>query len=287
MPGFFIFIAQSLFMAIKLKDPAARPLGIFDSGIGGLTVANAVSQLLPQESIVYFGDTAHLPYGDKSPDAIRKWSAVITDFLLSHQCKMIIIACNTISSVAFEHVKKIAGKHAVVVNVIDPVVEYIAAQNTLKHVGVIGTKATVRSDVYALKLHEKRKKLTVSSLATPLLAPMIEEGFFNNKISKTIINDYLSRPKLKNIDSLVLACTHYPLIRTEIEQFYKGKATIFDTAQIVAHHVQWLLDENNLLHTGKKQKHHFYVSDYTPAFEQSTRLFFKGKIVLEKKDLWK
>lgn len=274
-------------MAVKQKDPAARPLGIFDSGIGGLTVANAISQLLPEESLVYFGDTAHLPYGDKSPDAIRKWSGVITEFLLEHNCKMIVIACNTISSVAFEHVKKVAGKRAIVVNVIDPVVNYISAQASLKHVGVIGTKATIRSNVYEEKLHAQKKKLTVSSLATPLLAPMIEEGFFNNKISRTIINDYLSRPKLKNIDSLVLACTHYPLIRREIEQFYKGKAIIFDTAQIVAHHVEWLLDENNLLSSGKKGKHHFYVSDYTPAFEQSTRLFFKGKIVLEKKDLWK
>lgn len=287
MLGFSIFIPLPAPMATKTKNLSSCPLGIFDSGIGGLTVASAVNELMPDESIVYFGDTAHLPYGDKSPDAIRKWSGVITEFLLEHQCKMIIIACNTISSVAFEHVKKIAAKQAIVVNVIDPVVEYISAQPLLKNVGVIGTKATIRSNVYAEKIQVKNKKLAVSSLATPLLAPMIEEGFFNNKISKTIINDYLSRPKLKHIDSLILACTHYPLIRREIEQYYKGKAIIFDTAHIVAHQVQWLLDENNLFHTGKKAKHRFYVSDFTPAFEQSTRLFFKGKISLEKKNLWK
>jgi glutamate racemase len=274
-------------MAARKKNPSANPLGIFDSGIGGLTVASAVNALLPDESIVYFGDTAHLPYGDKSPDAIRKWSGVITEFLLDHHSKMIIIACNTISSVAYEHVKKIASRHAQVVNVIDPVVDYICAQPALKHVGVIGTKATIRSNVYEEKLKSKKKSLAVSSLATPLLAPMIEEGFFNNKISKTIIHDYLSRPKLKKIDSLVLACTHYPLIRREIEQYYKGSVTIFDTAQIVAHQVQWLLEENDLLHSGKRMKHRFYVSDFTPAFEQSTKLFFKGRISLEKKNLWK
>jgi glutamate racemase len=274
-------------MAARKKELSANPLGIFDSGIGGLTVANAIHQILPEETLVYFGDTAHLPYGDKSPDAIRKWSGIITEFLLDHHSKMIIIACNTISSVAYDHVKKIASKHVPVVNVIDPVVDYICAQTSLKHVGVIGTKATIRSNVYEEKIKSKKKTLTVNSLATPLLAPMIEEGFFNNKISKTIIHDYLSRPKLKKIDSLVLACTHYPLIRSEVEQFYKGRVTIFDTAQIVAHHVQWLLDERNLLHTGKRSKHRFYVSDFTPAFEQSTRLFFKGRISLEKQNLWK
>lgn len=272
-------------MAVKL--PSSQPVGIFDSGIGGLTVANAVHTLLPQESLIYFGDTAHLPYGDKSPESIRKWSAAIAEFLAGFKCKMIIIACNTISSVAVDAVKKQVGSSVHVVNVIDPVVDYVSAQTALKHVGVIGTKATIRSDVYPEKLKHLRKRITVSSLATPLLAPMIEEGFFNNKISKTIINDYLSRPKLKNIDSLILACTHYPLIRPEIEQYYKGKAVIFDTAQIVAQQVQWTLDEHNLLNKSKAGKHRFYISDYTPAFEQSTRIFFKGKIQLEQKNLWK
>ena len=273
-------------MALK-KDLSSRPLGIFDSGIGGLTVANAVHELLPNETLIYFGDTAHLPYGDKSPEAIKKWSAVISDFLLTFDCKMIIIACNSISSVAFEVVKKHVGNRAIVVNVIDPIVDYVSAQKALKNVGVIGTKATIRTEMYAKKLKEKKNKLTVSSLATPLLAPMIEEGFFNNKISKTIINDYLSRPKLAKIDSLILGCTHYPLIRPEIEQFYKGKVVIFDSAQIVAHHVQWLLDEHKLLNQEKAKKHRFYISDFTPAFEQSTKMFFKGKVTLEQKNLWK
>ncbi|MBL0095811.1 MAG: glutamate racemase [Bacteroidetes bacterium] len=267
--------------------PSSRPLGIFDSGIGGLTVANAIHELMPNETLIYFGDTAHLPYGDKSPEAIRKWSVVISDFLLSFNCKAIVIACNSISSVAYDTVKKHVGNKAIVINVIDPVVDYVSAQAGTKNVGVIGTKATIKSDVYAAKLKARSKKIGVSSLATPLLAPMIEEGFFNNKISKTIINDYLSRPKLKNIDSLILGCTHYPLIRPEIEQYYKGRVQIFDSARIVAHHVQWVLDEQQLLHQGKAGKHRFFISDFTSSFEMSTKIFFKGKVKLEQKNLWK
>ncbi|MEP7264562.1 MAG: glutamate racemase [Bacteroidota bacterium] len=269
----------------KISD--IRPLGIFDSGIGGLTVANAVHQLLPGETLVYFGDTAHLPYGDKSPEAIRKWSVAISDFLMTHNCKMLIIACNSISSVAFDAVKKHIGNKAIVVNVIAPVVEYVAHHKKYKKVGVIGTKATIKSDVYAKKITALNKKIVVASQATPLLAPMIEEGFFNNKISRTIINDYLSRPRLKNIDSLILGCTHYPLIRPEIEQFYRKKISIVDSAEIVALHIRSLLVKHHLLNTGKARKHHFYISDYTVSFEQSTKIFFSGKVKLEKKNLWK
>jgi glutamate racemase len=265
----------------------SRPLGIFDSGIGGLTVASAVSEILPGETLIYFGDTAHLPYGDKSPEAIRKWSVAISDFLMEHDCKMLIIACNSISSVAFEAVRKHIGNRSIVVNVIDPVAEYVSRDKSNKRIGVIGTKATIKSDVYAKKITSLNKKLQVASLATPLLAPMIEEGFFNNKISRTIINDYLSRQKLKDIDTLILGCTHYPLIRPEIEQFYKKKAFIVDSAEIVAKHVRSLLTKHKLLNEGKARKHHFYISDYTNSFEQSTKIFFKGKVKLEKKNLWK
>jgi len=273
-------------MAIAKTD-ASRPLGIFDSGIGGLTVANAIHALLPNETLIYFGDTAHLPYGDKSTEAIKKWSVIIADFLLEYNCKAIVIACNSISSVAFEEVRKHVGKKALVLNVIDPVVDFVCDQTKSKHVGIIGTKATIKSEVYPKKILDKSKKKTVTSLATPLLAPMIEEGFFNNKISKTIINDYLSRPKLKNIDSIILGCTHYPLIRPEIEQFYKGRVQILDSAGIVAEHVRDVLQSKKLLSTKKAKKHLFFISDFTSSFEQSTKIFFKGKIKLEQKNLWK
>jgi len=272
-------------MMSKKSVAAQRPIGVFDSGIGGLTVANAIQRHLPGESLIYFGDTAHLPYGDKSPEAIRSYGIRISDFLMEKNVKMIVIACNTASSIAYEAVKKHAGKNAIVVNVIDPVVKAVTSGKNYR-IGVIGTKATIKSDVYAQKILKENRKLEVSSLATPLLAPMIEEGFFNNRISSTIIHSYLSRPRIKKIDSLILACTHYPLIRPEIEKYYKKKINIIDSADIVGRYVKAVLTDRKLLNSGKKGRHFFYVSDYTKSFEKSTKLFFKGKVKLSKKNLW-
>ena len=260
------------------------PLGIFDSGIGGLTVAHAISKLLPSESFIYFGDTAHLPYGEKSPEAINRYATKIADFLVQKKCKMIVIACNTASSLAFETVKKHAPGIKVI-NVIDPVAELVANLFHDCRIGVIGTKATIKSDVYKKKIHHLNPTIEVTSQATPLLAPMIEEGFFNNNISRTIINSYLSKGKLKNIDALILACTHYPLIRAEIEEYYRNKTTVIDSAEIVAMSVKSSLLGLGLMSDRKIGRHHFYVSDYTSAFEKSTRYFFKGKLKLELKEL--
>ena len=275
-------------MAIKNKqDIPSNPIGIFDSGIGGLTVANAIQKVLPNEELIYFGDTAHLPYGDKSPDSIKYYAIRICQFLLERKCKMIVIACNTASSLAYEAVKDFVGGKVPVVNVIDPVVEYVTSKKNLKRVGVIGTKGTIKSDIYARKLKAKNKKIDVSSLATPLLAPMIEEGFFDNKISRSIIGSYLASRKLVKIDSLILACTHYPLIRPEVEEYYKDKVDIIDTAGVVANHVKHLLQKEKLLSKKKTPKHNFYVSDFTKSFEDSTRFFFRNKIHLEKVNFWK
>ena len=266
---------------------ASDPIGIFDSGIGGLTVANAIQRVLPKESIIYFGDTTHLPYGDKSADSIKYYAIRISQFLLKHHAKMIVIACNTASSLAYETVKDFVDGQVPVINVIDPVVDIVAAQKNLSKVGVIGTKGTIKSDIYAKKLKAKNKKLDVASLATPLLAPMIEEGFFNNKISRSIIGSYLANRKLKKIDSLILACTHYPLIKQEIDEYYSQKINIIDSAGVVADHVKKVLSENKLLATNQKPKHRFYVSDFTNSFEESTKNFFKTKIQLEEIEMWK
>jgi glutamate racemase len=263
----------------------SNPIGIFDSGIGGLTVASAIHNLLPKESLIYYGDTAHFPYGEKSSDSLKYYAIRITQFLLRHQCKMIVIACNTASSVAYETVKDFAGAIPVV-NVIDPVVEEIVKDKASLKIGVIATKGTIKSDVYARKIKSLNKKIQVESVATPLLAPMIEEGFFNNKISRTVIGSYLSKPKLKKIDSLVLACTHYPLIRPEIEEFYNKEVHIFDSADIVARHVRETLKKNKFLASNRKPKMRFYVSDFTKSSEASTRLFFGSRIHLEEMNIW-
>ncbi len=276
-------------MAIKksTKNKSTSPIGIFDSGIGGLTVANAIQKVMPGESLIYFGDTAHLPYGDKSPDSIKYYGIRIAQFLLDKNCKMIVIACNTASALAYEAVKDFVNGRVPVINVIDPVVDCIVNNKNAKRVGVIGTKGTIKSDIYPKRIKAKNKSIEVSSLATPLLAPMIEEGFFNNRISRSIIGSYLSSRKLAKIDSLILACTHYPLIRAEVEEFYKKKIEIIDTAGVVADKVKTVLKEKNILSKNKKAKHHFFVSDFTKSFEESTRYFFKNKIHLEKVDFWK
>jgi len=265
----------------------SQAIAIFDSGIGGLTVAKAINQLLPNEQLIYFGDTAHLPYGDKSAENIQYFSQRIAEFLLEKECKCIVIACNTASSVAFEKVLEIVNGKIPVFNVIDPVVAFISENNNYKKIGVIGTKGTIKSNIYERKIAENLPHLEVVSLATPLLAPMIEEGFFNNSISKTIIKNYLCYPDFSDIDAIVLACTHYPLIKEDVNDFFNSKVNILDTANIVAQFVMNKLSEIKILTDDYQPKqHHFYVSDYTDSFQQSAKIFFKEKINLEKANIW-
>ena len=263
-----------------------RPIGIFDSGIGGLTVANAINQILPNEQLIYFGDTAHLPYGDKSAESIKHYAEKITDFLLDQDCKMVIIACNTASSVAFKNVEKHTKGRAIAVNVIDPIVEYVATKFKKGKVGVIGTKGTINSRVYVRKIQSLNKTLKVTSLATPLLAPMIEEGYYNNYISQTIINSYLSKKSLANIKALILACTHYPLIKPEIESYYQNRVSIIDSAEIVAEDVKKKLIGKTAAPSKRRLKHRFYVSDFTGSFEKSTKIFFQNKPHLDEARIW-
>jgi glutamate racemase len=269
-----------------LSSLADQPIGIFDSGVGGLTVANAILQVLPNEHIIYFGDTAHLPYGDKSPDTIRQYVKEIGVFLLSQNCKVIIIACNSASSVAYDSLVEVVGKQAIVINVIDPVVTYILKKG-YKQVGVIGTRATIGSDVYRKKIYKVDSDITVHSLATPLLAPMIESGFFNGQISRLVIEKYLQDENLKDIDTLVLACTHYPLIKKEIEAFYSGKQVeIVASNEVVAQYVKELLTAKGLTNSSATPgKHKFYVSDYTESFDKTTRIFYGSQVQLEQVSL--
>jgi glutamate racemase len=265
---------------------SSQPIGIFDSGIGGLTVAHAIRNLLPGESMIYFGDTAHLPYGDKSEAAIQAYSIKIADVLLKKGCKVIVIACNSASSAAYELLKEYVRKDTHIINVIDPMVEYVLEQYPDKHIGLIGTKRTVQSDVYSRKITEAHKNISVHALATPLLAPMIEEGFFNNQISHEIIAQYLSDPCLAEIDALILACTHYPLIIREIDQFYQGNMTILDSSRIIAIALKKYLEKEGLFNTTATPEQHFLVSDYTESFEASARMFFHETVHLEKHALW-
>jgi glutamate racemase len=268
-------------------DPT-QPIGIFDSGIGGLTVARAVKDLLPNETSVYFGDTAHLPYGDKSASTIQAYSVKIADVLLQKKCKIILIACNSASSAAFELIRDYCGSRAKVFDVINPMVDRVQNEFIDKHIGLIGTKQTVNGGVYAKKIKDLSEGMKFSSLATPLLVPMIEEGFFENKISHEIIQQYLSDASLTEVETLILGCTHYPIIKEEIKSILsemKREVEVADSAETVAQSLKSYLTERNLLNTTPDEDH-FLVSDLTPSFEKASRLFFGEKIKLEKYQLW-
>jgi glutamate racemase len=236
--------------------------------------------------MVYFGDTAHLPYGDKSEAAIQAYSIKIADVLLSKGCKVIVIACNSASSAAYELLKEYV-RTTKIINVIDPMVNLVIENYPGQKIGLIGTKRTIQSGIYSKKIEESQKNITLESLATPLLAPMIEEGFFDNQISHEIIAQYLNDPTLQHINALILACTHYPLIKKEIDSFYKGRLPILDSTEVVAAALKRYLEENDLLNSNSANvTHQFLVSDYTASFEASTRLFFQKQVHLDTHPLW-
>ncbi|MDQ8750922.1 glutamate racemase [Elizabethkingia miricola] len=262
-----------------------QPIGVFDSGVGGLTVAKEIKRLLPNEDLIYFGDTKHLPYGEKSKEAIVEYSTKITNFLLEQNCKAIVIACNTATANALKEVLELVAGKVPVIDVINPVAEKVAYE-IHTNVGVIATKATVNSGLYRKSIRKHNKFIKVDELATPLLVPAIEEGFKNHPITHAIIYNYLSNNKLKNIETLILGCTHYPLLLDEIKQYYGNRVRVIDSPNIVANQLKIILDKYHLLNEqNHTSSYHFYLSDITKNFEKISRKFFGNKISLELKVL--
>ncbi|MGB0166357.1 MAG: glutamate racemase [Luteibaculum sp.] len=265
------------------------PIGILDSGIGGLTVANAIRQKLPNECIYYFGDTAHLPYGDKSAESIRQYTTSISKFLVQKGCKVVVIACNTASSYAAKAAEE-ANPGIKIIDVVSPAIAYAEKHLGEKSIGIIGTKGTIDSRIYPRRIKQVLPQAKVKSMATPLLASMVEEGFFNNNISAAVINAYLSSHHLRGINALFLACTHYPLIKKEIENFYqsaKKPVSVYDNAELTASAVKKYLDEKKLSNPNPASlEDHFMVSDYTKSFEKATQLFFGEQVKLEEVRIW-
>lgn len=259
-----------------------QPLGIFDSGIGGLTIASALIKCLPSEDILYYGDTAHLPYGDKSPELVREYAARITEFLLENNCKMLVIACNTASAFAFDFLQEKYGHKLEIIDVINPLVRNLQEHNGLKNIGVIGTRGTIASGVYVDKIKARMPNVDVFCKETPLLAPMIESGFFNDKISKEIIESYLDDPLFEKLDAFLLACTHYPLIKKEIQAFFGPKVEVFDSTDFTQKAVLKRLQKANLLNKKtEKGRHRFFLSDNTASFGATAKILFGSEIESE------
>jgi len=261
----------------------SQPIGIFDSGIGGLTVMHAVAQKLPHENIIYFGDTAHLPYGDKSASTIQHYCQHIIEFLLAQNCKCILIACNSASAAAYEYFYDEVSRDALFMSVIEPMVAYLAAHYHNKTIGLIGTKQTVDSDIFAKKLNMLPNQLALKSLATPLLVPLIEEQWDQDvQVMDAVLARYLNNNALADIQALILACTHYPIIKARIYDFYQQKIPVLDAAEITADALCAKLAEHTLCNPqqafGSQQ---FYVSDLTPAFVRMANHFFGSPVILK------
>jgi len=268
------------------KNTATHPIGIFDSGIGGLTVTRSIIKLLPHENIIYFGDTAHHPYGEKSAAAIQSYAIKISNMFLEQKCKLILIACNSASSAAYDLLKEYVGSQAQVMNVIDPLVYWLGEKYLHKKIGLIGTKATVNSNIYKKKIEELNIGINLSSYPTNLLASAIEE-FGNHEVVNNLLRVYLDHPSLKDIEALILACTHYPIVKDQIAAFYNHKIDIIDSSDIVALAVKSRLEELKLLNKDQAGRRNFYISDNNLAsFSAGTKLFFDEEITLEPYPLW-
>lgn len=259
-------------------------IGIFDSGIGGLTVVREVLQKLPQYRIAYFGDTARSPYGTKSQKTIIEYATEDTEFLLSQGAKIIIVACNSASSLAFESLKK---RFTIpIFEVIHPAVEKALRLTRKQRIGVIGTRATIGSGIYERLFKEARAELQVFSQACPLLVPLVEEGWLKRPETKRIVRKYLFSLKMKQIDTLVLGCTHYPLLKPIIQAKMGRQVEVIDSSQEVALWVKGYLEKNpevagSLTPAAEQDGHRFFVSDLTPNFENIASQFLGRPICLE------
>lgn len=274
----------------RVETVSSAPIGIFDSGMGGLTVAKSIVNTLPNENLIYFGDTLHLPYGDKSRNAIESYSLRICDFLIERNCKLIMVACNSASAAAFETIKQHV-KNIPLLNVIDPIIHFFKENAQYNKIGLIATRQTVSSNAYQSKFKEAGIKVDLKALAAPLLVPLIEFGYCRSHVMDTVIKDYLSSEAISDIDALILGCTHYPLVKDKIRHFYlnRKKPTnikLVDSTHLIPETIHVLLKSHNLINPVGPSHQKFFVSDYTDAFEETAKLFFGNSITLEHYPLW-
>ncbi len=248
-----------------------QPIGIFDSGVGGLTVFKEIRQKFPLEDIIYFGDTARVPYGPKSPNTVIEYSIQNARFLMQCGAKIIVVACNTSSAVALEELSRHLSLP--VIGVINP--GSIAALKATRsgRIGIIGTEGTIRSNAYADAIANLDNTAQVFSAACPLFVSLAEEGWEDHPVTELVIKEYLSPLLQKNIDTLILGCTHYPILKKAIQRFVGDQITLVDSAQSIAERMQEILTEKETAGEGKEI---FYVSDNEEKFKQiSSRILAK------------
>ncbi|GAB2954500.1 glutamate racemase [Aquaspirillum soli] len=255
-----------------------RPIGVFDSGIGGLTVVRALMDRLPFEDIVYFGDSARVPYGVKSVATIEDFTRQIAEFLLQREVKALIIACNTMAAVAVEVVKQVAGE-VPVLDVIDAGARAAARVTHSGAIGVIATPTTVNSNAYARAIHHLDPDVRVYSQACPLFVPLVEEGWLDHPVTRLTAEEYLKSVLVEDVDTLVLGCTHYPLIKPLLQQVCGDEMTIVDSAVTTAEATARRLSELGLLNPQREMpNYHYYVTDIPLRFQSIGERFLGRSI---------
>lgn len=258
-------------------------IGIFDSGIGGLTTVKAITDKIPNADILYFGDTARTPYGSKSRDTIRKYSLENAEFLVKNGAKAIVVACNTASSAAIDLLRE---KYDIpVFEVISPAVELAVKTSSNKKIGIIGTRATITSRIYHDKINEIDEDIKVYSNPSPLLVPLIEECFLNNPETRRIVKKYLIPLKTRKMDTLILGCTHYPIIKDVIRSKAGKRVNIIDSSTAIADKIVDYMKNNDSDIFGNSGKREFFVSDLTPQFESLAKKILHFKFELNHRQL--
>lgn len=253
-----------------------KAIGVFDSGVGGLTVVRELVRQLPGEDIIYFGDTARVPYGTKSRDTVIRFSIEDILFLNKHQVKLICVACNTASSVALPTIRH--NFRVPLVGVITPAVKEAVYATQNKRIGVIGTKATVKSRTYEKEIRRLDAKAKVVTCACPLFVPFVEEGWLKGKIVLDVARKYLTPLKKARVDTVILGCTHYPLLKPVIQEVLGSKVRLIDSARQVAIEVKNILHSEGQLNSGRRGKHQFYVSDNPEWFGGLAQRFLGERI---------
>jgi glutamate racemase len=250
----------------------ALPIGLFDSGVGGLTVLREVAKQLPAESTVYFGDTARVPYGSKSRDVITRFSLEIAQFLLQEKVKMVVVACNTASAFSLSVLR--SRFDVPVIGVIEPGAQAALAATKSGRVGVIGTEGTIESQAYTEAIHKLKKDVNVFGQACPLIVPLVEEGWLEKPVALEIVKEYLTPLLANNIDSLVLGCTHYPLLKNILSKVAGASVRLIDSAEETARTVGRELKTLKLESpAGTPLVRRFFVSDAPEKFEKIGQRF--------------